>query len=151
MILDRLENWALYFDQDSRVGRAMQWLSRRFDESSPDGRIDIDGEDIFALVQGYATLDPSECRFESHRRYLDIQYVYGGGEVMGWKPISALDVVEDYDADKDVAFFAVPPHFTTLEVYPGQFALFYPNDGHMPRLKLSGEENVKKVVVKVRV
>ncbi len=151
MILDRIENWALYFEPNSRVGRAVHWLTHRLPDDAEPGRIDIDGEDIFAIVESYDSISASETRFEAHRRYLDIQYVRGGAEIIGWAPLSTLKEIEPYSQERDVAFYEKPEHYTTLELFPGSFGLFYPNDGHMPRITLGDHRSVQKVVVKVRV
>lgn len=150
MILDRLESWNLYFREGTRIARAFQFLQDEFDPTSPDGRIDIDGDRIYALVQGYETRPMGKCRFEAHRRYLDIQYVFEGSEAMGWTAREHMIVEEDYDEEKDVEFFEQPLRFTSLEVHTGQFAFFHPGDAHEPGIRLGDTRNVRKVVVKIR-
>ncbi len=150
MILDHLNNWALYFSRDSPVSRGMRWLGREAHPDLPDGRVDIDGERLFALVQTYPTRHPAHCRFEAHRDYLDIQYIVRGAEAIGWFPTHVLDINEPYDEKRDIIFFETPGSYTTLEVFAGGFALFYPGDAHMPGMQMIGHEEVKKVVVKVR-
>ncbi len=149
MILDRLSNWAMYVEPKSRLGRAMHYLSRDFDPELPDGRYDVDGDNIFALVQSYNTRPVNECRFESHQRYIDIQYMIQGGEGMGWAATPTLEVVNEYDPDKDVAFYEQPEFYTTLEVYQGNFALFYPGDAHQPGMNLKDTQRIRKVVMKI--
>lgn len=151
MILDTLTNWHLYTDESSPLGRGFRFLQKEFDPNSPDGRIDIEGDRIFALVQGYNTRQPQDCRFEAHRKHIDIQYVYDGAEIMGWAPIGALQVSEPYMDERDVMFFHTPARFSTLEVYKGQFGVFFPGDAHQPSVRLDGYDSVRKVVIKVRV
>lgn len=150
MILDQLENWSLYFKRESRIGRAFHFLTREFDPDSPEGRIDIEGDGIFALPQSYQTRPTEQARFEAHRQYIDIQLVLSGAEGMGWAFAGDLKISEEYDRDRDVLFFESPGNFTRLEVFPRSFALFYPSDAHAPGLALPGWEKVKKVVVKIR-
>ncbi|MEM8495499.1 MAG: YhcH/YjgK/YiaL family protein, partial [Planctomycetota bacterium] len=46
---------------------------RDFDISTPDGRIQLRGDDLFLNVERYTTEPADHRRFESHRDYLDIQ------------------------------------------------------------------------------
>lgn len=149
MILDRLESWNLYFREGTRIARGFEFLQNEYDPSFPDGRLDIDGDNIFALVQGYDTRPMGQCRFEAHRRYLDIQYIVEGAEIMGWAAREHMIVDEDYDEEKDVEFYEQPLRFTSLEVHRGQFAFFHPGDAHEPGIRLGETNAVRKVVVKV--
>ena len=149
MILDLLERAAYYAQPGTRLARAFDFLRNEFDSQSPDGRIDVAGDDIFALVQAYPTRPLGECRFEAHRKYIDIQLVLSGGEGMGWAPVPGLEVTEPYDPVTDAGFFALPSLYTTLQVLPGTFALFRPHDAHMPQLRIPASGTVRKVVMKV--
>jgi YhcH/YjgK/YiaL family protein len=96
---------------------------------------------------GVAMLD-STSEFECHNTYIDIQYVFGGLETVGYK--SRLTCVEprgEYDAKKDVLFFEDAPDFF-FKLYPGQFGIYFPDDVHAPMI---GEGKIKKVVIKIRV
>jgi beta-galactosidase beta subunit len=106
---------------------------------------------LTALPQGYDTKDPATCLFEAHRRYLDIQYVIDGAEAMGWAPLDGLVVTDPYDAARDIAFYRQPSHWVNVPVRVGQFTIFYPEDGHMPGLRMEGITRVRKVVMKVLV
>lgn len=151
MILDRLENWALYADPGSRLGRAFHYLTHRFDPRWEDGLHDVEGDDIFALLQGYETRDPATARFEAHRRYIDIQLILKGGETINWAAGTNMPVLEEYDGERDVLFYEAPRRFSSLEMFPETFAVFYPADAHAPGLHLEGFDAVRKVVMKVRV
>lgn len=151
MILDRLDNWMLYAEPGSRLAAAFHYLMLHFDPDTPDGREDLEGELLYAMIQGYRTRAPRDCRFEAHREYIDIQYVFEGAEGMGWAPVDELDVDEEYDPQGDVGFFRTPVNSTTIAVRPGWFALFHPSDAHAPGIRLPESESVRKVVVKVHI
>ncbi|MDD3155663.1 MAG: YhcH/YjgK/YiaL family protein, partial [Victivallaceae bacterium] len=62
-----------------------------------------------------------------------------------------LAVTQEYDAKKDCAFYAYnPAGGTILTLTPGVFAVFFPNEGHMPCLAVGSPATVKKVVVKIK-
>ncbi|MBI1291217.1 DUF386 family protein [bacterium] len=151
MILDSLKNWRRYAAPGSRLARAFMFLENEWDPSLPDGRIDVLGDEIFALPQGYDTHDPATRFFESHERYLDIQYVIAGAEAIGWCPLEGLAPKDAYNPERDIAFWHHPANWTPVLVHVGQFAVLYPEDAHMPGLRMEGFPSVRKVVMKVLV
>ena len=71
-----------------------------------------------------------------------------GVEIIGWKPGSELqEESAPYNEEKDIAFYIDQPTAYT-RIYPGQFAIYFPEDGHAPGI---GQGNIRKVIVKVQV
>jgi YhcH/YjgK/YiaL family protein len=151
MIVDRLGSPALAALDHPRLRRALDYLSSTDVRSLTPGRHELDGDRLFALVQDFATRPPEACRWESHRQYIDVQFVADGVERMGWIPVARARELEPYDAARDVAFYAAGGDFITLEA--GMLAIFWPTDVHAPCCSPAGAEprQVRKVVVKVRV
>ncbi len=150
MILDLLPQASRYTGLGPRIALGLDWLAR-FDPSTADGRYDLAGDDVFALVQSYATVPATEKKFESHRMYLDIQYIAAGTETIFYAPTSTLVPATEYDATKDFLLYAEPSAATPLRLSPGSFALFYPADGHKPGCLSGAPGPIKKVVIKARV
>jgi biofilm protein TabA len=150
MILDQIQRSNRYEGLDPLIALGLAFL-RDFDADTPDGRIDLSGDDLFALVQSYHTAPATEKRFETHRVYADIQFVATGRERILYSPVEALEVETDYDASTDLVFYREPAASTSLLMQPGTFAVFYPDDAHKPGCMAGGREAVKKVVLKVRV
>ena len=150
MIVDRLENAAQY-----PFGAAWDKAFTFLRGLAPDvakGRIPIQGEEIFALVSGYASRPPSEALFEAHRSYVDIQVVLLGREGCEWSPEETLVPEIPFDPTKDVAFYRRPSQGPgRVELVPGTFVVFFSQDAHMPGL-IAGDrpEQIKKVVVKIK-
>ncbi|HEY0023291.1 MAG TPA: YhcH/YjgK/YiaL family protein [Longimicrobium sp.] len=149
MILTTLAESAAYEVLGSRVATGLRWL-REMDPANGDGRHAIDGEEVFALVSSYQTGPATEKRFESHRVYVDLQYVVSGSERILHAPVDALAVETPYDPAADIAFYAEPLFASSLLMRPGDLAVFHPGDGHKPGCMAGGRHEVKKVVVKVR-
>lgn len=150
MILDDLANISKYKNVHPRFEKAFEYLTTTQFEDVKPGKYEIDSEHIYAIVvndEGVAMLD-STSEFECHNTYIDIQYVFGGLETVGYK--SRLTCVEprgEYDVKKDVLFFEDAPDFF-FKLYPGQFGIYFPDDVHAPMI---GEGKIKKVVIKIRV
>lgn len=95
---------------------AFDWL-KTATETTPPGVQKLEGDDVTVNVHGYDTLPRDRCRFESHRRYVDLQYCISGGEVIDWCLASDLVSDGEYDSEKDVQFYR-PPAFSTLPPAP---------------------------------
>lgn len=134
-----------------RLARAIAWLRDPAMATRAEGRHDIDGEAIFAIVETGLGNDPATRRYESHRRYTDLQLSLTGGERMDVTPVDGLTVVEPFAAGGDIAFYAEPDRICTrLAVLPGHLAVFTQADAHKPGLWLDGTaQTFRKVVVKV--
>ena len=147
MIMDSSTRGAAYAALHPGFAKAFAFLRDTDLAGLPDGRIELDGERLYALVMTLDGRGRDGAKFEAHRRYIDIQMVVSGEEVMGWSPLAACRQPLPFDASKDVGFFGDAPESWVL-VPPGSFALFFPEDVHAP---LAGTGRVKKVVLKVAV
>jgi biofilm protein TabA len=115
----------------------------------PKGKYPIDGDNVFATVTEDSTKDFSKTRWESHRKYADIQYVIRGEEKIGVRPIAGAKVTVPYDPKGDVAHYSGPgKHY---DAHPGTFFIFFPPDAHRPNITPGGNKVDKKIVVKIRV
>jgi YhcH/YjgK/YiaL family protein len=135
-----------------KLARGLRFLAETDFAKLAPGRIDVDGDEIFALVQDYETLPKAECRPETHRTHLDIQFVASGREIIGQAPLLAsAEVVDDRrDTPADIAFFADPANETDVLLEAGGWAVFHPWDIHRPRVAAGIPSAVRKVVVKIR-
>ncbi len=148
MILDTLENGRRYFGVHAGFRKAFEFLSQADPANLSPGRKEIEGDRLYALVSRGPGRGRREARLETHARYIDVQYVISGIDMMGWKPASACRrATGPFDPEKDVGFFEDDPE-TWIAVHSGSFAVFFPEDAHMPLLS-AGE--IHKIVVKVAV
>jgi YhcH/YjgK/YiaL family protein len=147
MILDTLNNAAKYTGLKIGISEAFGFLDQPGLEELPDGRYEILGDRVYAVITRTEGRAAAEAQLEGHRKYIDIQYVISGRECMGWSPREGLTAATEYDADKDLEFFNGEPE-ALLNVPPGSFAVFLPTDAHLP---LIGDGPIHKVVVKAAV
>lgn len=122
-----------------------------FDEETPDGKVELVGTDLVAMVQRYTTADAAEKEWEAHEVYGDIQVVIRGRERCGYTAREDLRVSKPYNPEKDVEKFLAPEgECTSLLLKPRLFAIFYPQDAHQPGVKVAESGQVLKVVMKFR-
>lgn len=150
MIYDRFENLNLYCRPGERLHQALVY-ARDADRTVADGRRDIDGDRLYASAATYETGPREERRFEAHRKYIDVQVLLEGEEVIDAALDRDLATLEGYDEKRDVMFLAPPPKFASLLMRPGWFAVFHPHDIHRPGCHLQGKRKVRKIVMKVAV
>jgi YhcH/YjgK/YiaL family protein len=150
MIYHRFDYLNLYAAPGRLLHRALVY-SRDAAAGVADGRIEIDGERLYASVASYETGSRAERRFEAHRRYIDIQVLLAGEETIDVALDRELPVLEAYDEKRDVMFLKPPEHVAALPMRPGWFAVFYPHDLHRPGCHLKDKQKVRKIVMKVAV
>jgi biofilm protein TabA len=127
---------------------AFDWLRTVTPNTQP-GVTELDGERVFASVQRYETLPAKQCRYESHRRYVDLQYCVGGGEIIDCGFSTDLETDGDFNEKKDVQFYLPPARSIPLLMAPGCFAVFFPVDAHAPKRSDEKNSSVHKVVIKI--
>lgn len=134
------------------IQQGLRFLAETDIAALPAGRVDIDGDRIFALIQDYDTEPKAAKRPESHARYTDIQFVFSGREILGYAPIAAeYTVEEDLIDSRDVKFYSKVTDETDLLLGAGAYVVFYPTDIHRPGCAAEAPAKVRKVVVKVLV
>lgn len=151
MILDTLNQWRTYAALSSRFAPAFAFLEKVTD-STPVGRHEIAGDDVYALVQRHGTRPVAERQFEAHRKYLDIQFMQSGRELIYWAPLAvATEVTKPYDDKGDAALYKIPAGSMSFQLRPRDFTILYPQDAHAPSCAWDAPAEVFKVVVKVRI
>jgi YhcH/YjgK/YiaL family protein len=151
MIIDQIQNRVFYRQLGSRIGEALDYLAATDFAKMPDGKYELDGPRMFALVQRYRPKPLAEIVWEAHRKYIDVQFIVEGVERMGYVPLGqGMAIKQDYDPQRDIVFYdTLGDLFTVPE---GGFVVFASQDVHAPGLAVDGvgaDGKVLKVVVKV--
>lgn len=116
----------------------------------PDGRYPLGGDGAYAMVQSYDTVPAEQKKWESHRKYIDVQFMAHGAEAMGWAPAPALTELGEYLPEKDFQGYEDGPS-TALRCPEGTFVVYWPDDAHKPGCTLDVPSDIRKVVVKLAV
>lgn len=132
------------------VRRAIEYARTHDLSTLEPGRHEIDGDALFINLCAYETRAFEDCRFEAHRRYIDVQMVLSGAERIDVQPIGALDA-EPFDEGADNMFLDGHANASVV-MTPGMFVACFPDDGHKPGIAVRGVSSpVKKAVFKVLV
>lgn len=151
MIYDNLSNIDFYNGLSTDIYTGLLFLS----QAKPDvenGTYLLNSR-VKVIVPEYETKKVNEYGYEAHKRFIDIQCVLKGKERVACLPIERLKETKPYGEEIDAAFYTADLNHqpSNLSLQPGYFAIFFPQDGHMPQLCIDEPQMVKKMVVKVDV
>ncbi|MBQ8766509.1 MAG: YhcH/YjgK/YiaL family protein [Clostridia bacterium] len=147
MIFDTLDNIKNY-EGTGRVYTALKFLSETDFTKMELGRYELDGDNIYYMIQRYET-DPDKTISEAHKKYIDIQFMVDGEEIIGVAPISCEKTETEAKPENDVWFYECKTEPLTL--IKNSFMVLYPNDLHCPGVAVDNPLSCLKVVVKVKV
>ncbi|RXQ96827.1 DUF386 domain-containing protein [Ancylomarina salipaludis] len=148
MIIDKIENSKLYANISERIALGLEYLNNSDFSKIELGTYQIEGGDVFAMVQEYTTKSREACKLEGHTKYIDIQYIISGEEHIGLVSKSNQKLLTQNN-EGDYAFYE--GNSTLFKFETGTFGIFFPNDLHQPCIGLNQSSKVRKVVVKVKV
>lgn len=144
-------NFAIYYHKNQRHwDQAFHFLKSAYLKELPIGKQELEGEHLFVTVAEYYGKPKNEALYESHKKYIDIQYLIEGEELMGLTTLDKVTVKEPYSEEKDIAFYDFDGG-EYLKATPDKFFLFFPEDVHRPSITTGDSVLVKKIVVKVMV
>ena len=148
MLYDTLSNLTAYAPLSPRLTRAFRFLAETDFSALPDGRVELDGTDLFASISTYETKPVNDAP-EAHRKYIDVQYLIFGTEMVGVAPLSEMTEEVSGNPEGDIWFY----HGLTENLTLGKdrVMVFFPQDAHAPCIAVGDPKNVRKCVVKVRV
>lgn len=148
MIVDVLDNADFYAALNPHFATAFAFLRQPDLADMPEGRHDVDGDNVFAVVAKGVGRKPEEALIETHDQYIDIQFVLKGTDNIGWKSRKDLGPsTEASDPRNDVAFYQDAPTVWS-SVGPNTFGIYFPEDAHLPMIS---DEELHKVIMKVAI
>jgi biofilm protein TabA len=152
MLVANLDTVERQMPQTPDLQKAIAFLRRTDLLDLPDGKMAIDDTRVYAILQRYRTAPQDAPQFEYHRKYIDLQFVLSGEEIMGWAPAVEMTASFDYNTDQDVCYGLMQPGtWSSVLLQAGQLAVLWPADGHAPRIASGKPCLVRKIVVKVAI
>jgi len=147
MIVDRFSQIELYASVHPDIPELLKALQEIDPATAAPGKYPVPGTDSFFMIQRYETRNQQKGIWEAHRKFIDLQYVVSGEELIGYQDIENLQEDIPYSDEKDAAFYRGAG--TMVPVKAGTFMLLYPHDGHMPGIEIDEPGRVIKVVAKL--
>src|SRR6185312_12262794 len=105
MIFDKIENSAIYESISPLIKKAFEYLKQTDFSGMENGKHEVDGDNLFAIFQEYNTKNDADAKLEAHRKYIDVQYVISGEELIGVRPLINQAPCKEYDAENDYALY----------------------------------------------
>ena len=150
MTLDSLENLKLYLPEVC-TEEVVQFAGSVSSDMA-DGECVVLEDFVFSRIMNLLIVDRKQGVLESHRSFVDIQVVLAGQEIIEVWPTTELKEKSPYNRDKDVVLYQIPDSsFLRLVLQPGYFAVFFPQDAHMPQIAIAEAAPLRKLVIKVSV
>ncbi len=150
MIYDKFENLNKYFQSGDPIYKAACY-ARDKAAAMPDGDHLVDGDQIIARVQSYSTQPAEQRKFEYHKVYVDVQVMLDGCERQDVAPVKKLIPIGTFDTVKDIIKCEAPDLFSTVNLEPGWFVVYFPQDNHRPNCSIGAPAKVRKVCMKVKI
>jgi len=133
--------------------KALEWLKGENWKNLKDGDTEIDGKNVFVRKTRRSCTSPAEGRYESHRRYIDVQMAITGCGFIQVCTRDGLEVIEPYSEEKDIDFLAGEPGLVHVVSFAFPMAVvLFPWDVHKPDVCFDGTScELEKIIIKVAV
>ena len=152
MILDQMKYARVYSGLHTGIDQALEAMARYTKNNYPAGRVELDGDNLFLLLNSYQTHPAADALCEAHRQYIDVMYMVEGEELIYVKPTDLLSaVVKEYDTQTDAVLAKTDADATPVRLTEGCFVILFPQDAHTPACCIEQPQQVKKIIAKVRI
>lgn len=142
-------DFANYYHKNPRHWQqAFQFLKSANLNELPIGKQELEGEHLFVSVAEYYGKQKPDALYEAHKKYIDIQYIIEGEEIIGLTTLDKVTIKEAYNEEKDITFYDFEGG-EYLKATPKNFFLFFPEDVHRPSITAGDSILIKKIVVKI--
>ena len=140
----------LYEKLNQNFAKAFEIVKAAVQNAPEVGKYEVDGNNFYYMSQEYTTKAPGEAKFEAHKKYIDIQVVLDGEEIIRFETPEKLSLTKEYDENKDVMFFAMSREFDSVRLGKGDISIIFPGEPHAPAIGTAAQPtSVKKLVIKI--
>lgn len=147
MIIDTIENLGKYVKLNPLFADVVEFLKNNDLQTIEEGKHFIKDKDLFVNIQVAKGKTQEAAVLETHIEMIDIQIPITCEETFGYTPLCDLPDFE-YNAEKDITKYGDTKAQTYVTVKPGQFVIFFPQDGHAPCI--INQPEIKKAIFKVK-
>ena len=147
MIIDTIENLGKYVTLNPLFADVVEFLKNNDLQAIEEGKHFIKDKDLFVNIQVAKGKTQDAAVLETHIEMIDIQIPITCEETFGYTPLCDLPDFE-YNAEKDITKYGENKDKKYVTVKPGQFVIFFPQDGHAPCI--INQPEIKKAIFKVK-
>lgn len=152
MISDKLSNLLNYKSILPYTQEIIAYLQANDISLLEEGKYPLVGEEVYMMIQHYKTQPETAKKWESHKKFIDLQIVISGEEYMCYNQIDLLTISDPYKEEEDYMLYQNDlEEFSFIKVMKDHFCIFFPTDGHKPGIHIKHEQTVKKAVIKIAV
>ena len=152
MVYDEISNAKQYLGLNQGIDILLKEMQKFKPDNYPEGRVSLDGDNLFMLFDSYETHSPEGALTEAHQQYIDVMYMVEGAETIYVKPVERMqNVTKLYDASIDALVGETDPDASAIRLEAGCFVVLFPQDAHAPACYADGPATVKKIIGKVRI
>ncbi len=156
MIIDKIENLEKYRSMSPLFPYAFRFFRQLIEQEVPDGKYILsdtkDENGVYIMIGTKAFEEKTELCAEAHKKYIDVQVVLSGGELMCVPSEIELKPLGEYNDEKDFTMYEAVPVQSChrLNITEGSFAIFFDGELHIPESAMLGDTaQVRKAVIKV--
>ena len=146
MIVDTLDHFEQYVSVNPFFPEVLKFMKEHDLCQLEEGKHFIKDKDLFVNITTATGKTEDEAAFETHKRMLDIQIPLDAPETYGYIPLQDMPEAA-YNDEKDVTKYPGLKGETLVNCKPGEFAIFFPQDGHQPCI---GTGKIRKAIFKVK-
>ena len=132
----------------NRIQKTLEYLNNMDLKKLESGKHVIN-EWLYINVQEYMTKNISDCKYESHKKYVDIQMMINGIEAIETSDVDKLELETEYNEESDVMFWKRKNNQMRTVITDKSYVILYPQNAHMPCIAVDKPVKVKKLVAKV--
>lgn len=148
MIIDTLDNLGKYVALHPLFANVAEFLKGHDLNTMEVGNYPIKDKDVVMKLSLTKQRTKETAFLETHIEMIDIQVPVTCAETFGYSPLCDLPAYE-YDVKNDITKYGSTKPQTYVTVNPGQFVIFFPQDGHAPCI--IDQEDIKKAIFKIKV
>lgn len=129
---------------------ALNYLLETDLERLKSGTYKLKNDEIYVQVINLETDLVEKKLPEIHKNYLDIHFLAKGSERIGFSIDCDKNIIyKNYDENRDILFYQNCSSESFINMIPGNFVVFFPNDVHRPGCVGIKKEIIKKIVIKI--
>lgn len=149
MIYGNRQHSQQYIGLSPRLDCALAHLQSHDLSVMEPGRYLIQGDDVWLRISDNQTKPESEALYEAHEKFVDIQMVLQGREIIRCAFRRDMDGVIEVRPEQDISYYrGIGQPFLLSE---GDFLILFPDDVHAPSLCAGAPAAVRKALFKVRI